>query len=301
MISFVVPTYNRAHTVEGTITSVLAQPYKQSEIVIVDDGSTDCLSEVIDKFKGDPRVQYIRLPNNQGQNVARNVGINAAHGEIVTIIDSDDEDLGLDLAQVADRFYDHPELVGLFTGTVSKSTGRLLGVMDRAGVIFGLEGFLDGTYRGEYQPFLRKAYLKQPVFEEGLGIKRTCTHLTWLKLAQQFKFKILNVTTRLYGDTGSDRMGNLENIFRDAHEILQCNHLVLERYGQAIAKISPRAYAELSLNKAYYALLAYGRVEGWKVLKTVNMVDASNGRYFTVLVCLAIGPQLVRTFRRLLG
>lgn len=110
------------------------------------------------------------MQENQGQNRARNVGIAAASGEIITILDSDDQDYGSDLSPVAALFRERPELDGVFTGTLAMSDGRLLGDMTHVGRVFGQAGFVDGTYSGEYQAFLRKRALRQPVFEEGLGI-----------------------------------------------------------------------------------------------------------------------------------
>src|SRR5205807_4328669 len=138
-----------------------------------------------------------------------------------------------------------PDIGIVFTGAVARSTGRTLSRMDAAGRTFGHEGFVDGTYRGEYQAFLRRSDLECPVFEEDLGIKRSCTLLTWLRLGRQFKCTILEMPTRLYGDALKDRMSDADNVLRDSEEIARCAEVVLERHGSLIAAMAPRAYARI--------------------------------------------------------
>lgn len=298
MISFVIPTYNRADSVGDTIRSVLAQPYADCEAVVVDDGSTDDLSAALLQFHGEPRLQVIRFDRNRGQNVARNTGIATARGEIVSILDSDDVDMGTDLAPVVRLFESKPHLLGVFTGTISRSRRTPMGRMDTAGIEFGYEGFLDGTYSGEYQLFLRKSALTQPVFEEKLGIKRSCTQLTWLRLGQQGTFEILDLPTRFYDDVRSDRMGNVENLIRDAREVEKCFSLTLERFGPLIRKTAPSAYYDLLFRKTFYSLLGGERREACKTLLAIPPVELGLRKYVGLAVVVLAGPKLARWTRR---
>jgi len=89
-VSVVLPTYNRAHLVGGAIQSVLDQTYRDFEIIVVDDGSSDNTEEVIKSFS-DPRIRYVRHQENRGGSAARNTGIKLAKGEFIAFQDSDDE------------------------------------------------------------------------------------------------------------------------------------------------------------------------------------------------------------------
>jgi len=88
-ISVIIPTYNRAKIVGNSIKSVLNQTFKNLEVLVVDDGSTDNTKEIIDKIKDD-RVRYIKLINNSGAANARNIGIKNAIGQFISFQDSDD-------------------------------------------------------------------------------------------------------------------------------------------------------------------------------------------------------------------
>ncbi len=90
-ISVVIPTYNRAGIISGTLDSVLAQSYQDWECIVVDDNSTDNTKEVIDLFcLKDKRFRYLRNNRKKGAQGARNTGILASDAEWVCIFDSDD-------------------------------------------------------------------------------------------------------------------------------------------------------------------------------------------------------------------
>ncbi|WP_254768927.1 glycosyltransferase family A protein [Salinilacihabitans rarus] len=88
--SVVVPTYNRAAVLPRAIDSVLEQTFRDFELVVVDDGSTDETDAVVDDY-ADDRVTLLSHETNRGPSAARNSGIDAAEGEFVSFLDSDDE------------------------------------------------------------------------------------------------------------------------------------------------------------------------------------------------------------------
>lgn len=94
LVSVVIPTYNRAQQTIAAIESVLAQTYPNIEIIVVDDGSRDGSSEVIQQFvsqrtNGCQQILFFNQPN-QGASVARNTGIAKVRGEYIAFLDSDD-------------------------------------------------------------------------------------------------------------------------------------------------------------------------------------------------------------------
>ena len=88
MISVVLPSYNRAHILPRAIESILGQTYKDIELIIVDDGSSDNTAEVVGSFS-DSRIVYVRQ-ENAGACAARNNGIAHARGDYIAFQDSDD-------------------------------------------------------------------------------------------------------------------------------------------------------------------------------------------------------------------
>ena len=90
-VSIVMPTYNRADLLPGTLESILSQSYDDFELLIVDDGSHDNTEEIIREIqKEDHRVRYLRLDENRGIGFARNAGLQHASGKYIALADSDD-------------------------------------------------------------------------------------------------------------------------------------------------------------------------------------------------------------------
>lgn len=87
LVSVIIPAYNREHTIQRAVNSVLAQTYRPVEIIVVDDGSTDATADQLQEY-GD-RVRLVRQKNG-GPSSARNAGIRQANGEIISFLDSDD-------------------------------------------------------------------------------------------------------------------------------------------------------------------------------------------------------------------
>ena len=90
MISVIVPAYNVEKTIAQTIESILSQTYKEIEIIVVDDGSSDGTGRIADNFgKLYSRIKAIHIPNS-GVTEARMVGVAAASGEWIGFVDGDD-------------------------------------------------------------------------------------------------------------------------------------------------------------------------------------------------------------------
>lgn len=122
-VSVVIPAYNCEQYVAEAIQSALMQ--SASEIIVIDDGSTDNTGDAIASFSS-PHLRYVRQPN-QGVSAARNHGIKLAQGDLVAFLDADDCFLPHKLAQQAAIFESNPNLGLVQSGwqKVSES-GRFL-------------------------------------------------------------------------------------------------------------------------------------------------------------------------------
>jgi glycosyltransferase involved in cell wall biosynthesis len=114
-VSVLIDTYNHKYFIEQAITSVLDQdmPMADVEIIVVDDGSTDCTPEIIRAFE--PRVRLIRKQNG-GQGSAFNAGIPECRGEIIAFLDGDDWWEKDKLRSVLEQFEANPEIGAVGNG-----------------------------------------------------------------------------------------------------------------------------------------------------------------------------------------
>lgn len=90
LISVIIPVYNTEKYLERCINSVINQTYKNIEIILIDDGSTDNSGKICDEYAKKFQEIVIIHQRNQGASVARNNGISKASGQYITFVDSDD-------------------------------------------------------------------------------------------------------------------------------------------------------------------------------------------------------------------
>ncbi|MGJ8609488.1 MAG: glycosyltransferase family 2 protein [Octadecabacter sp.] len=114
--SIIVPAFNVAKTIAQTLDALLAQTFTDFEIIVVDDGSTDTTSKVLDDYADDPRIRII-YQRNRGLAGARNTGIDAAKGLAIGFCDADDIWEPTKLAAHLAHLQDHPDVGVSYAGS----------------------------------------------------------------------------------------------------------------------------------------------------------------------------------------
>lgn len=91
LVSIITPTYNSGNYIRETIQSVINQTYKNWEMIIVDDCSSDDTVQIVEDIqKKEPRIKLFKLEKNSGPAITRNKGIEKAIGKYITFLDADD-------------------------------------------------------------------------------------------------------------------------------------------------------------------------------------------------------------------
>jgi glycosyltransferase involved in cell wall biosynthesis len=134
--SIVIPAYNRAHFLGATLNSVLEQDFADFEIIVVDDGSTDDTTILVNQYSiKNQRIKYFKIENSE-RGAARNFGFQKASGSWVVFLDSDDEFLSGHLShlkQLIEQFpdcnifttaYDFNEDGKIFRSVVTQLEGK---------------------------------------------------------------------------------------------------------------------------------------------------------------------------------
>jgi len=112
-LSIVIPTYNNALYLSDALKSIFHQTFKDYEIIVVDDGSTDNTRDIIKKFE--ERIRYIYQPNSGGASKPRNEGIKVAKGKYIAVFDADDLMVDGKLKIQVNFLDNHPEIDFIFT------------------------------------------------------------------------------------------------------------------------------------------------------------------------------------------
>lgn len=120
MFSIIIPLYNKAHTIVNTLQTVFNQTFKDFEIIIINDGSTDNGVEIIKNNFNDPRIKIINQ-ENAGVSAARNRGVKEAKAEWIAFLDGDDEWLPLYLETIYNTIKEYPEAKYIGCASFSKN------------------------------------------------------------------------------------------------------------------------------------------------------------------------------------
>lgn len=108
LVSVVIPAYNAERFIRRSLESALSQSYRNIEIIVVDDASTDKTARIIESYE-DSRIKYFRQEPNKGQGPARNIGIRESTGQYITFLDADDYYLPEKVAREVEYLRKHPQ------------------------------------------------------------------------------------------------------------------------------------------------------------------------------------------------
>jgi len=195
-VSVIIPTYNRSQFVCETVESVLSQTYKDFEIIVIDDGSTDGTKDVLAHYSD--QIKYI-YQQNQGVGAARNKGITEARGEYLAFIDDDDLWLPEKLEKQVEYMDNHPDVAFVSTGTyVIDVDGNDVAKWQKyESSRQTFESLVEDNFIFNLTVLLRKnCFENVGGFDTRLAISQD--YDLWLRLAKRYKFAYLDFYSAKY-------------------------------------------------------------------------------------------------------
>ena len=213
-VSVVIPAFNHAAYLEQTISSALAQTWRDFEVVVVDDGSTDDTPEVAERFADS--IHFI-WQANRGMAGARNTGVRAARGQFISFLDDDDVWKPNYLAAVTLKFLEDPNLAACYTGAqMIDSEGHLLPQTSARTVAPErlYSTLIDGGFFPPSTVTVRKSVLDEVgLFDEAL---QGCADWDmWLRFSSQYKFRGVAEVLVLYRIHAGGLSSNIDHMFTD--------------------------------------------------------------------------------------
>lgn len=200
-VSVIIPTYNRAGVLGRALRSVAAQTYKDYEVLVVDDGSTDDTKSVVQVWRDEfnSALKYIKYAENRGGAAARNAGLQASRGEYIAFLDADDEWLPPKLEKQIAAFSECPREVGFVSTSyrLVDEGGTVLTHLPQKPMEGDLSAEMIEAVEGSYEivgVFSTLMFRKEVIREVGLLDETLpCWHDCdfYLRAARHFQFKFL--------------------------------------------------------------------------------------------------------------
>jgi glycosyltransferase involved in cell wall biosynthesis len=216
-VSVIIPTWNGERFIDETLQSVFAQTFRDHEVIVVDDGSTDRTPEIVERHAA--RLRCVHQPNT-GQSAARNRGAALAAGRYLAFLDHDDCWEPTYLARAVSYLDDHPE-VGLVAFALRFLTER--GARTRvlakrfAGERYTTRSLLAGDVGTVHNPVIRKAvFVASGGYDTSIRGPEDCE--LWLRMSFLTEMRHLPEPLLLYrvhpGNFSKNRLENAREWLR---------------------------------------------------------------------------------------
>ena len=295
-VSVIVPAFNKVGLTVKTVESILNQDYKNIEVIVVDDGSTDNTRTKLQLFGDKIRYYY---KDNGGACSARNFGILKASGDYIALIDCDDIYYPEKISKSVDMLELNPDIGLVHTGVK---------LIDNHDNIVGYHSFPVNQVEGWIAQRLilqnlvsnptvvirRECFDKVGLFDESVFIPADWD--MWLRLSEEFKFGYIEEPLSGYRITGNYTISHLELNLKEEIYVLE---KTIKRGGFAISnKLKKKCYAIL-----YYRVgLLYGAIgdgiQSREFLRKAAMFDYKNLKVVIHYLASIFFPWILRAIMK---
>ena len=253
LISFVIPSFNSSATIKRTLNSLFSPTLPTSwslEAIVVDDGSSDtkALKTVVDSYLN---ARMLSHSKNQGMCAARNTGIASSLGEIVIILDSDDE-LVTDWPKIFESIIrEWPKNSFVCYAAARNPEGVVTAENPNFSGYVTLYDFINERYSGEYMPIFRGDYIREKQYVN-IGTRKSCGVISYIRFLHDAPLWISNRILRIYYD---NRPGSISSDFtnsKKACESVKCYSELFQRYGHLYQQNAPKIWYTKQLRLSVY-------------------------------------------------
>jgi len=272
LICVVIPLYNKVRHVKRALDSVLAQTYKDFEVVVVNDGSTDGSADVVRRYT-DPRIRLVHQ-DNAGISAARNRGIDEARADLVAFLDADDEWLPRHLETIWRLRTNFPEC-GAYATAFRIVTPRGEKIPPFVGVPASpYEGVIPNYFRtvhGDHAVWTSAVAVPREIFNKcGLfpvGEQRREDLDMWCRIALKYPIAFSTCAGAVYHQDADNRVGNGPPEMTEPRVIRTLeNALAAGKLPDGITRTDLLEYMNIQLITRAIRILMYGFPERARTL-----------------------------------
>jgi len=285
LISIIIPTYNRSKFIKNAVHSVLNQTYKDIEIIIVDDCSTDATESII-AFIGDERLKYIKNSKNTGVAFSRNIGIKNSKGSYISFIDDDDEWMPEKLEKQISRFKELTDDYGVvYCG---------YGIYNKSGVLNGekhpefkgsvAKKMLAGSIMGGSTPLLRKRVFDVCGLHD-TSLKNAVDWEMWIRVSQSFKFDFVDEVLVKYNIHGNQLSVDIKNKIRALNIIKEKHKYIIKQNNEEFSMLKKLFKLNLAIKQNKHA---------YYLLKKAYRINRKDINTILQIFMIITAPELIR-------
>ena len=292
LVTVIIPTYNRAKYIEDTIRSVINQTYKNLEIIVYDDGSTDNTKEIVESFK-DKRIKYFWQKNSGMPAVPRNKAINHSSGEYIAFIDSDDLWLPNKLEKQL-KEYEQNNNVGLVCTSIIQfnENDEWIKNLELSDKDFTFKSLLFNSHVRLSSVLVKKSVLNDVgLFDENPIIRVGEDYELWLRISKKYKIKYIDLPLTRY----RHHIGNISKKNFELINALKAVYSVLFN-----KKIINRKIYELMIERMNYREMFIKFIKNEKYIDLKTILEAKISfldKYILAIAYFMLQKDAIRTLQ----
>lgn len=296
-VSILMSTYNRADLLPKAMDSIIGQTYRDFELVVINNGSTDDTAEVLKNYEQDPRVRVLTLPVNRGCAGGLNFGLGQLNGEWFGTI-SDDDYLTEDALAIMMRIPEEvdPEVNAVTANCRSKATGGFSGKGLDKDQYLDLETIVSKC-SGEFWGLVKVELLGDLRFnEELIGFENTL----WYKIDAVAKRYYIHQAVQVFDDVGETISTQSQR--KDLQRKVEIYRVLLQEefYWEVVKKYYRKKYQEKCF-KGWLFLTIAGEREGAAQYARMLMESGPGLKYRLMKAVLgSLGGRLMHFVYQLL-
>jgi glycosyltransferase involved in cell wall biosynthesis len=287
LITFVIPAFNASNSIRRTLDSVFGYPYPGDwtiEAVVVDDGSSDgkLLAQIVANY---PSASLIAHTANRGMCAARNTGITHSRGDLVSILDADDEMVQYWPDIFKSIIQECPTACHVIYAACRNQLGDVTASDPEYHGLLSLDDVLNERHSGEYLPIFRGNYVRNKLYVE-LQMRKSCGIVSYINYALDGPFWVSNKVLRIYHEAQAGSVSEGWTNSAKAMETVRCYQALLDNYGDLYKQKAPRVYLTKMLRLSIYLKLA-GLPKAWKTYRRgVSITTWHESLGAAVMLCL---------------
>jgi len=307
-VSVIMPVLNGQRFISEAIQSIVDQTYKDCELVVVDDGSTDGTATSVEAFRGRIDIRYVRHDAPQGIPKSMNDGLRHASGDLIAFLDHDDAWFPEFLETQTAYLEQHPDVAMVHSDFQTiDAAGNILEYSVAAcrnrrrpsGQVFP-QLFMDSFIVGNSVLIRRECFTRLGMFDESL---RWGDYLMWLRIARFYRVDYVDKVLTKYRQfpdqstrTLADTAARVPTPVQAIERLLALHPEVREELGERVIR---QRLATSYFDLAYRWFIAGDRTTTRACLMKALQLWPTNGRYLAMYAATVLGPAQRVTARRM--
>jgi glycosyltransferase involved in cell wall biosynthesis len=281
MISVIIPLFNKEDYIAETINSILNQTYKDFEVIVVNDGSTDNSLQVLEKYK-DERLKIFSI-ENAGVSVARNIGVEKTKYDYIAFLDADDYWDNNFLSEMVQLIDDHPGEKVFASGRTSIFNQKLIvynnpflpkkNSIEKVDYIKVISQFLPPV-NSSNSVFFKKTLVDAGLFKPGQ--KQHEDHDLWLRICQKNEVVYSNIPLSYYRKDIKNSGSKSGIRYFDFHEYLSTILQTKNSIDQDRSRYFKKYYNKFILLTFIKYQSKFSKQETFKLLKIIKKIVSRN-------------------------